>query len=102
LDAIIGAAEELGSDGKGAGGLQGYMKFLGRTDTKTFGMLLRAAIPTQINATVEPQVFRTEAEIVAEMRARGIPHQRFFPPQYADDDDVSEATGPVIDLEPEK
>jgi hypothetical protein len=104
-DAIVGAAEELGSDGKGKGGLQGYMKFLVREEPKTFGMLIRAVIPTQINATVRPpRVYRSADEIKAEMTARGIPYQRFFPPQFDHDDDVSEPAndGPVIDLEAEK
>lgn len=63
-DAIVGAAAELGSNGKGKGGLQGFMKFLAREELKTFGTLIRAIIPTQINATVSPpRVYRSPEEI---------------------------------------
>jgi hypothetical protein len=41
-EAIIAAAEGHGSDGKGKGGLRGYMKYLYLKDPETFDMLLRA------------------------------------------------------------
>jgi hypothetical protein len=100
-DAIVGAAEALGSDGRGKGGLQGYLEFLGRKDPKTFGMLLRAAMPMQINATVrQPDVILTREQLIAEMQSRGIPFQRLFPPQLEKDDPAGTAGhGPVIDLD---
>jgi hypothetical protein len=102
-DAIVGAAAELGSNGKGKGGLQGFMKFLAREELKTFGTLIRAIIPTQINATVSPpRVYRSPEEIRAEMTARGIPYQRFFPPQFDEDESEPAIDGPVIDLEAKK
>jgi hypothetical protein len=59
-------------------------------------------VETQINATVRPpRVYRSADEIKAEMTARGIPYQRFFPPQF-DHDDEPANDGPVIDLEAEK
>jgi hypothetical protein len=50
-EAIIAAANELGEDGRGYDGMKGYLKHLGRTEPKTFGMLIRAVMPTQV--TVE-------------------------------------------------
>jgi hypothetical protein len=100
-DAIIAAAEAVGSDGKGKGGLQGYCEFLARKDPKTYGMLLRAVMPLQLNATVrQPDVLKTREQLIAEMQSRGIPYQRFFPPQFETEDDPAEVAnhGPVIDL----
>jgi hypothetical protein len=104
-DAIVAAAEAVGSDGKGKNGLQGYCEYLARKDQKTFGMLLRAVMPLQVEATVrQPVVIPTREQLIAEMQSRGIPFQRFFPLQYETEDDPKEAAnrGPVIGLEAAK
>lgn len=102
-EAIIAAAEEIGSNGRGKGGVQGYMKFLGRREPRIFGMLLRAVMPLQINANVrQSQVYKTPEEIRAAMHARGIPYERFYPLQYDHDDLPERAGGPIIDLESEE
>jgi hypothetical protein len=48
-EAILEAANQLGEDGEGYDGLVGYMRFLGRSEPKTFAMLLRAVMPTQVD-----------------------------------------------------
>jgi hypothetical protein len=48
-EAVIEAAQRVGSDRNGKDGLVGYLMRLGQDDTKTFGTLLRAVLPLQIN-----------------------------------------------------
>jgi hypothetical protein len=52
-DAVIEAAERVGSDEKGKDGLIGYLMRVGRKDTKAFGSLLRAVLPLQIDLKTE-------------------------------------------------
>ena len=54
-EAIINACNRHGQDGKGKGGLEGYLFRLARDEPKTMAMLLRAVLPTQITLErVEP------------------------------------------------
>ena len=54
--AIIEAAEMVGSDGKGKGGLTGYLVRLARMENPViFGKLLRRSIPPEIHTT--PDLF---------------------------------------------
>ncbi len=88
------AAQELGSDGKGAGGVKGFMMDLGRKDKRDLVMVLSR--PPSIKATMRPRkTYRNRNEIKAEMRARGIPFERFYPPQFEHDDDPPELTKDV-------
>jgi hypothetical protein len=61
-EAIISAAEHLGSDGKGKGGLRGYMIFLGKEHPARFMTLLNKVLrtelakrPTRVGRTVHSQ-----------------------------------------------
>jgi hypothetical protein len=47
-DAILEAAKAVGHDGKGKGGLVGYLKRVAATDTKAFSALLGKVLPMQI------------------------------------------------------
>lgn len=47
-DAIITAAQEVGFDGKGKGGLTGYLRYVAATDVKAFSGLLGKVLPMQI------------------------------------------------------
>jgi hypothetical protein len=67
---IVGAASELGYDGKGLGGLQGYLKFLAEDYPKQFTSLLGRVIPLQITAT--PGMFIGQVNIV------GVPPDRYM------------------------
>ena len=47
-EAIIRAAEAVGSDGKGKGKLTGYCTFLAKEEPKAFAQLLGKVLPMQI------------------------------------------------------
>ena len=47
-EAIIRAAEAVGSDGNGKGKLTGYCTFLAKTEPKAFAQLLGKVMPMQI------------------------------------------------------
>ena len=55
-EAVLQAAEEVGWDGTGKGGLVGFLKRMIETDLKAFASLLGKLIPTNIVAdiTVHP------------------------------------------------
>lgn len=67
---IVGAAAELGYDGKGKGGVQGYLKMLAEDYPKQFTSLLGRVIPLQINAS--PGAFIGAVNIV------GVPTDRYL------------------------
>ncbi len=74
-DAVIEAAERVGSDLKGKDGLIGYLMRVGRKDPKAFGSLLRAVLPLKINLETEfkdETAFWTLEECEAEFRRFGI------------------------------
>lgn len=47
-EAILLAAENVGSDGKGKGGLTGYLEKLATEDAKAFSTLLGKVLPLQV------------------------------------------------------
>ncbi|MFH0300996.1 hypothetical protein AAFX91_27980 [Bradyrhizobium sp. 31Argb] len=53
---IISAAESFGSDGRGAGGLCGYLFMLADRDPRSFAMLLQKLLPLQLDADVTSNV----------------------------------------------
>lgn len=74
-EALIIAAEEEGSDGKGKDGLTGFLRHLARTDIRAFAMLLGRAMPLQFEGRGEMQVkvtYRTIEEVRVELESRGI------------------------------
>ena len=97
-EAILEAANQLGEDGEGYDGLVGYMRFLGRSEPKTFAMLLRAVMPTQVDIkTVEqvgrPKRYQTSEEVLEELKMYGIvPQEQKALPHYV---------GPEIELDAE-
>ena len=46
--AILEAAANAGSDGKGEGGLVGYCRFLARNEPRAFALLLGKVLPLQV------------------------------------------------------
>lgn len=71
-DAILKAAEAVGSDGEGTGGLAGYCETLAREDKRTFAGLLGKVLPMQVahsgsigSATKEQR----DAAVTAALRA---------------------------------
>ncbi len=47
-EAILDAAEHHGQDGKGEGGLVGYLRMVAATDVKSFCVLLGRVLPLQL------------------------------------------------------
>jgi hypothetical protein len=76
---IIAAFTELGADGRGEEGLKGFIKKIGREDLKSSAMLLRAVLPTQVNASINASVnvkYKTLEEANEEARKLGLPERR--------------------------
>lgn len=48
-DALIAAAEAVGADGNGAGGLTGYLTSLATVEPRAFASLLGRVIPLQVS-----------------------------------------------------
>ena len=71
-EAILDAANELGEDGHGYDGLKGYMKFLGSTEPKTFGMLIRAVMPTQVTVEHKDVKIDTVEDVEKELASIGL------------------------------
>ena len=82
---ILEAAERLGRDGEGEGGLLGYLMSLGQAAPASFAVLLRAVLPIHINATVTHKPVMTLEEAAAELKARGLPPQLIDYLRSADD-----------------
>jgi hypothetical protein len=70
---ILEAGERLGRDGKGEGGMLGYLMYLGFEVPSSYAVLLRAVLPVQVNATITHKPVKTLAEVMAELNARGLP-----------------------------
>lgn len=84
-DAVIEAAERVGSDLRGRDGLVGYLMRVGKTDTKAFGALLRAVLPLNVNLESESQdekTFSTLEECEAHFRQKEIPMPFWLPAWY--------------------
>lgn len=47
-EAILQAAEAVGQDGKGKGGLEGYLRRVAEEDVKAFSALLGKVLPLQV------------------------------------------------------
>jgi hypothetical protein len=81
VDAIITAGEMRGADGRGRGGLDGFMLTMARTDTRRFGTLLGWALRLKMKARRgtddEKPDYLTDEEAKAEFREAGIP-ERFL------------------------
>jgi hypothetical protein len=82
-EAVIEAAERVGSDLKGTDGLIGYLIRVGRKDSKAFGSLLRAVLPLRIDleTAIEGERPSTLADFEAYFSQRRLPLP-FWMPAY--------------------
>ncbi|WP_174719454.1 hypothetical protein CIT37_41575 [Bradyrhizobium ottawaense] len=71
-EAILLAAEGHGHDGKGAGGLTGYLRLLAATEKATFARLLGRLMPLQVDVAEKNATYTVE-EAAAELQRRGLP-----------------------------
>lgn len=91
-EAILGGCEDCGLDGKGTGGLRGYMKRLAMEDTKTMGTLVRSILPTEVKVEEKQvPVYQTVEEAKAEVARLGLPPAEIYKLEYY--------KGPLIDVE---
>ena len=70
-EATLFVAELIGEDGKGRGGLAGFLTRMAKKNPQSFAALLSRVPPRTALATVPKQVPRTVKEIQAELRQRG-------------------------------
>jgi hypothetical protein len=72
--AILKAAEAVGSDGNGLGGLQGYLQMIAERHPREMVFLLSKVLPIQLASESDmPQVvFRSAADVRRELDQRGI------------------------------
>ena len=72
--AAFEAAKELGSDGKGRDGVAGYFRSFAKSHPVQFVALLAKVMDIEgPPEEVAPKILRTEKEVEAEMKARGLP-----------------------------
>jgi hypothetical protein len=98
-EALIAGTIASGYDKKGKDGLTGFFKRTADTDVKTHSAMLRAMMPLQVNATVQPiKTYKSSDEIKAELKERGIPPVTIFRlehhdlPEPANDSDLESKT----------
>lgn len=76
-DALINAAELVGSDNKGKDGLTGYLAWLARQEPAVYGRLLEKLMPMQIDGKINhglyEGVYETMEEVREAIKARGLP-----------------------------
>ena len=78
-EAIFGGCADCGFDGKGTGGLRGYMKRLAMQEGKTMAGLLRAHLPSNVKVEVkEHNGDLTIDELKEQLARRGIPVDPVF------------------------
>jgi hypothetical protein len=70
---IINGAVAHGSDGKGKGGLDGYLKMCATKYPKQYMRLLARVLPYTITAEIEASAMIATINIVA------VPHEQFLP-----------------------
>jgi hypothetical protein len=81
-------------DGKGTGGLRGYMKRLAIQDPKTMGTLVRSFIPMEVKVEekqVHEPVYQTVEEAKAELARLGLSPAEIYKLEYY--------KAPLIDVE---
>ncbi len=85
IERIVQAAEQVGSDGKGNNGVDGYLQMLAGKKVAYFVALLRQAVQKQVPAT-EPEneiVYATEQDFRQALVDRGV-HPTLLPPPPRD------------------
>jgi hypothetical protein len=83
-EAILGASDQVGADGKGKDGLLGYLRTLAKEDPKGFISLLRPLIPSNMKSDFENEiVYSTEQDYRQALLDRGV-HPTLLPPPPRD------------------
>jgi hypothetical protein len=100
IQAIVQAAEQVGSDGKGKNGVDGYLQRLAGKKEGYFVSLLRQAVQKQVPATERENeiVYATEQDFRQALLDRGV-HPTLLPPPPRDFNERPPISG---DLKPPK
>ena len=72
-EAILEAATLIGQDGRGKGGLVGYLMMLATKERAVYSRLLEKVLPMQIAVQDRTQPQYSAEEAVAKLRERGLP-----------------------------
>jgi hypothetical protein len=100
IERIVQAADQVGSDGKGKDGVDGYLQMLAGKKAAYFVGLLRQAVQKQV-PTIEPEnevIYSTEQEFRQALLDRGV-HPTLLPPPARDFNETPPING---DLKPPK
>jgi hypothetical protein len=94
----VGDSITPGVDGKG--GVLGYLKVSAVTERRAFLALIGRGLPVHVNATVAHKPVMTLDEVVAELKARGLPAQliEYFRPlddELGEDDEPNPYDDPI-------
>jgi hypothetical protein len=73
--AVLAVARQLGSDGKGSGGLGGYLRGIACDQPKAFTALLGKVLPLEIEDGTR-EMYTNIADIRARLIELGVPRQR--------------------------
>jgi hypothetical protein len=79
-DAVLNACNRYGSDGRGEGGLEGYMFLLCHKERKSMAMLLGRILPEQVHLSGTREIILSTAEELRRTLAeRGLQVDRIYP-----------------------
>jgi hypothetical protein len=111
---IMEAGENVGNVGmdkdgnrvNGEGGMLAYVEWLARNEPKSYAVLLRAGMPTEIRAILTLKPVLTLEEAMAELCARGLPPEFIenltkVDDELGPDDEPAPYDDKLIDLEPD-
>jgi hypothetical protein len=80
---IINAANRSDEDGRGTRGFEGYMFKLSIEEPKTFGMVIRAGMPTEVSVEHKDIEFKSVKDVRAGLARVGLRLEDFMaPPQH--------------------
>ncbi|MBR0847108.1 hypothetical protein JQ543_05050 [Bradyrhizobium diazoefficiens] len=88
-EGIIDAAIAVGEDGKGKGGLLGYLKMLARKHPKYYTQLLARVLPLQVSGGVD-------VGFIGQVNIVPVPGERYLTPE-----DVARMLQPPLEIEGE-
>lgn len=78
-DAVVNAAINVGYDGKGTGGLIGYLQKQAKMEPRAFLSLLARCVPVNLVAKVDVEhAVLTPEQVVVKLRERGLPIDQIF------------------------
>lgn len=82
-EAVLLAAEQVGENGRGRGGLVGYLRKIARTEPRAFCALLQRVLPMQVTAKIDidsalRERYHSVQEAQRALRELGVPVRRLY------------------------